>query len=69
MYKKKYNKIPKWDLPYKRTWIKKYSEKKETKHWKIDDNILSINSVNKGKQVKTNPIIALQNIENFIDRY
>lgn len=68
-YKKKYNKIPKWDLPYKRTWIKKYSEKKEVKHWQIDDNILSINSVNKGKQVKTNPIIALQNIENFIDRY
>lgn len=39
------------------------------KHWLFDDNIRCISRLNKGLRTKCNSLFALENIENFIDRY
>jgi len=69
-FKNKFNKVPGFDIAFRRSWIKKHSENKgEIKHWQIDDNIKSLKQVNKGKSKVCSTSLGIKTLEEFTDRY
>ena len=67
---KEKSKITGFDIAFRRTWIKKYSESLgEDKHWQIDDNVTEIRKVTKGKSKTTDFLAAIDCVETFTGKF
>lgn len=53
-----------------RNWCWENSiENEHSKHWIFDDNIRGFSRLNNGSRKPTNPILAIESAESFVDRY